>query len=123
MRLLTVAILLVFLTGCSQRKPVNYQAQIQPILNTHCVRCHSTEKPTKKINLSSYALMTASRASISGKQPLVIPGSPAESRLYVLCATNQAHFRMPPDTSSVTPLPVEELELLKKWIEQGAREN
>ncbi len=123
MRLLTVLFLAIVVVGCGQHKSVSYKAQIQPIFDARCVRCHSTEKRLKKIDLSSFAALSASRASISGKQPLVIPGSTAESRLFVLCATSQAHFRMPPDTSGVTPLPPQELELLKKWIEQGAKDN
>ena len=121
MRSLLIISMLFFLAGCGRHKPVSYQEQIQPILDAHCVGCHSTQHPLKKIDLSSYSALMASRASISGKQPLIIPGSPAESRLYVLCATTQSHFKMPPDSSVVVPVPVQQLDLLKKWIEQGAK--
>jgi hypothetical protein len=107
--------------GCGQ-KPVSYRDQIQPVLNTRCVKCHGGEMTLGKISLTSYESLMSSK-TISGKQPLVYPGSPTESRLYILCATNQAHFRMPPDTSAITPLPGPELELLAKWITQGAKNN
>ena len=113
----------VFFAGCQKEQSVSYQKQIQPILNAHCVGCHAGEQPRGKIDLTSYANLMTTRAKVSAKQPLVVPGSPAESRLYVLCATSQAHFRMPPDTSNVTPLPPEELRTLMRWITQGAQEN
>ncbi len=118
-----IAALLLLLVGCHTDRNVSYQTQVQPILTAHCVRCHSGEKPKGKIDLTSYASLMSTRAKISGKQPLVVPGSPAESRLYVLCATAQAHFRMPPDTSSIAPIPEEELKTLMHWISQGAKEN
>ncbi len=115
-------LLLVFIVfGCGQ-KPVSHRDQIQPILNNRCVKCHGGERTLGKIALTSYGSLMGSK-TISGKQPLVYPGSLTESRLYVLCATNQAHFRMPPDTSAITPLPGAELELLAKWITQGAKNN
>jgi hypothetical protein len=117
-----VLIFLVFLfTGCGQ-KPVSYREQIQPILNNRCVACHMTETRRMKVVLTSYDNVMNSR-SVSGKEALVLPGSPYQSRLYILCSTDQAHFRMPPDTSKVTPLPTEELDLLRKWIIQGTKNN
>lgn len=119
---LVLCALLLFV-GCQKEESVSYQKEIQPILDRHCVSCHSGQRPSGKIDLTSYTNLMTTRAKISGKQPLVVPGSPTESRLYVLCATSQVHFRMPPDTSQVTPLPTEELKILMRWINQGAKEN
>ena len=121
MRIFSILLLAIMLIGCGQ-KQISYRDQIQPILNTRCVKCHATETRRVKIVLTSYDDFMNSR-TVSGKEPLVAPGSPYQSRLYVLCATNQAHFRMPPDTSSVTPLPTDELDILRKWIIQGAKNN
>jgi len=119
---LLVAVTLL-LWGCQKDQSVSYQKQIQPILDQHCAKCHAGARPSGKIDLTSYANLMTTRAKVSGKQPLIVPGSPTESRLYVLCATSQAHFRMPPDTSNVTPLPTEELKTLMRWISQGAKDN
>ena len=121
MRLCSALLLAFILLGCG-KKSISYQEQIQPILNNRCVKCHGGESQYGKVVLTSYEALMNSR-SASGKDVLVIPGSPNESRLYNLSGTNQAHFRMPPDTSDVTPLPKEELELLHKWILQGAKNN
>jgi hypothetical protein len=119
MRQIVVVFLTFFLLGCGQ-KPVSYRGQIQTILNNRCVSCHGLEKPRGKVDLTSYESLMKARA-FSGKEFLVVPGSPGQSKLYILCATSQAHFRMPPDTSTITPLPANELEVLGKWITQGAK--
>ena len=103
-------------------KSVSYRTQIQPILTERCTRCHGEEVARGKILLTSYEALMSSRA-VSGKAPLVIAGSPYQSRLYIVSSTNQAHFRMPPDTSTVVALSRDELELLVKWIMQGAKDN
>lgn len=121
MRILIVVLIAVLLVGCGH-KTVSYREQIQPILNARCTKCHATETRRVKIVLTSYDDFMNSR-TVSGKEPLVVPENPYQSRLYILCSTSQAHFRMPPDTSSITPLPTEELDLVRKWILQGAKNN
>ena len=123
MRYLTILFLVLCLAGCSRQKPVSYRGQIQPILDKRCVPCHSVETHRARIVLTSYEKVSTSRALITGRQPLIVPGNPVESRLYVLCATSQTHFRMPPDTAGMPPVTTEELELVRKWIEQGAQDN
>jgi hypothetical protein len=121
MRNFLIFALVLFFIGCSQ-KPVSYHDQIQPILNSHCVKCHGAEKASGKIVLTSYERVMGAR-TIHGKNLLVVSGNPSESWLYILSATNQPHFRMPPDTSSGTPLPNDELQLMEKWIKKGAENN
>ena len=121
MRHAAILIAVVLIAGCG-RKPVSFREQIQPVLNAKCTQCHGTDISRGKINMSSYAAFMNSR-TVSGKEPLVLPGNPYQSRLYILCETNQPHFRMPPDTSSITPLPTAELDLLRHWITEGAKDN
>jgi hypothetical protein len=101
---------------------VSYRDQIQPVFNARCVDCHGTDHPQGKIVLASYDGVVSSK-TVSGRAPLITPGNPGESRLFILCATAQAHFRMPPDTSAKTPLTRQELEALRDWIKQGAKNN
>jgi hypothetical protein len=120
-RYVSVVLAFVLLAGCG-KKPVSFKEQILPIFSARCTQCHGAEVARGKINIASYAALMNARA-VSGKEPLIIPGSPYQSRLYILCETNQPHFRMPPDTSSVTPLPAADLDLLRHWITEGAKEN
>ena len=122
MRYTPILIILVLVAGCGKKQPVSFKSQIQPILNARCTQCHGTDIARGKIVMSSTSFMNSH--TISGKEPLVVPGNPYQSRLYILCETNQPHFRMPPDTSrSTAPLPPGELELLRHWIAEGAKDN
>jgi len=124
MRPLVLLIVACLLPGCGQKtvKPISFHEQIQPILKSQCVKCHGTEIARGKIVLTTYESMMNSR-TVKGKKPLVVAQEPAKSWLYIVCATNQPHYRMPPDTSTVVALTKEQLQLLSKWIEGGAKEN
>jgi hypothetical protein len=124
MRFLVLCIVTGLLSGCGQKpvKLISFHEQIQPILNSQCVKCHGGEVTRGKIVLTSYESLMKSR-TVPGKKPLVAAPEPAKSWLYIVCATNQPHYRMPPDTSTVVALPKEQLQLLAKWIEEGAKEN
>jgi len=121
MRSLILILLSCLIAGCGQ-KVVSYHNDIQPILDKRCVQCHGTETAQGKIALTSFDHLMNSR-TVKGKNALVVPSNPAESWLYTLAATDQPHFRMPPDTSKFTPLPKEEIDLIGRWIMQGAKDN
>lgn len=124
MRRFCFLLLPLALLGCRSKtpEPVSFQSQIQPILNNRCVKCHGAERTLGKVVLTSYESTMNSRTH-PGKKPLVVPGTPGESWLYILCATDQPHYRMPPDTSRITPLPKDELDLIARWVMQGAKNN
>jgi len=124
MRRFCTLLFAVLLFACGQKapEPVSFREKIQPVLNDRCARCHGTEKTFGKVVLTSYESVMSSRTH-PGKKALVVPGTLSESWLYILCATDQPHYRMPPDTSKVTPLPKDELELMARWILQGAKNN
>jgi hypothetical protein len=117
-----VAMLACLLTLGCQKGTVSFRDQVQPILKERCVRCHNVDTPMGKIVLTSYETLSASK-TVSGKGALFLAGEPQDSRLYILCATSQSHFRMPPDTTNITPLSAKELELLRDWIRQGGKNN
>ncbi len=121
MRASYILLLAVLVVGCG-RKSVSYREQIQPILSSRCVMCHGTDNAAGKIMLTSYENVMGSR-TIHGKKPLVVSGDAAQSWLYILSRTNQPHVRMPPDTSAEKPLPEDEVQLIGKWIMQGAKDN
>jgi hypothetical protein len=123
-RLSIILLIAALLAGCGKKtpEPVSYQQQIQPVLNTRCVSCHGDQNAAAKIILTSYDNLMKSRI-MPGKKPLLIPHDHLKSWLYILCSTDQPHYRMPPDTLNQTLLPKHELELIANWIAQGAKNN
>jgi uncharacterized membrane protein len=124
MRLFGAFLITLLFFGCGKKdqQPVSFRGQIQPILQTRCVKCHGEENAAGKVVLTSYEAVMNSR-TVKGKRPLVVAENLTESWLYVLSGTNQPHFRMPPDTSHITPLPKDEVQILGRWIVQGAKDN
>jgi hypothetical protein len=124
MRPLVIVCVACLLFGCGQKsaKPVSYREQIQPILNAKCTECHGAAMTRGKIDLTSYEYVIKAR-TVKGKKPLVVAGDPSKSWLFILSATDQPHYRMPPDTSTIIALPKEDLLLVSKWIQEGAKDN
>jgi uncharacterized membrane protein len=121
MRLAVVILLVVLVASCG-KKPVSYQNDIQPILNANCIQCHGTDHPAASVVLTSYDSVMSAKVT-KWKKPIIVAGNPSESWLYLRTGTTQPHFRMPPDTLSMTPLTDQQLELIGKWIQQGAKNN
>lgn len=118
-------ILLLFVAGCGKKnveKPVSYRSDIQPILNKHCIQCHGIKRVNRRILLTSYVDVMNSTTK-PPKTPIVIPNKVTKSWLYLLAATKQPHYRMPPDTSTFQPVPEDEVKLIAQWIEEGAKHN
>jgi Planctomycete cytochrome C len=114
---LTVA-LLQTACGGGGAKPLTYQADIKPILDTNCVSCHvpggaGFEK--SGLRLDSYD------GVMKGTQfgPVVVPGSSVSSTLYRL-VSGQADpsIRMPHGQAA---LPESSVTTIATWIDQGAK--
>jgi uncharacterized membrane protein len=102
---------------------VDFEKQILPILEKSCVECHSIgktpdgrpRKPKKGVSFEGKDQMLA---SLKGK--LVIAKKSGDSELYkAVSAAADAEGRMPPAKKG-EPLPKEQIELIKKWIDEGA---
>jgi hypothetical protein len=94
--------------------PNPYADQIQPILAKYCVACHNHVYPESNLKLLSLASMTAG----GDAGPALIPGKPSES-LILRRILGLDEPKMPPEDSA-QPTP-EEIETIKRWIEQGAQ--
>lgn len=93
---------------------VNFAEQIQPILVARCLKCHAAEAPK-----GAFSLHTKEAALAGGDLgDDIVPGKPDESFIIDL-------IMMPADDPSRMPnegepLSEEQVELIRKWIEQGA---
>jgi len=102
-----------------QRGPIRFQDELRPLLAVNCLACHNSK--TKEGGLSLETVATIVAGGDSG--PGVVPGKPAESILLVRAAHRDADAdTMPPQGNSVgaRSLSPKELELLERWIAEGA---
>ena len=92
---------------------VRFREQVAPILVQRCLACHGPRKASAHFRLDTFARLMAD--SDAGKS--IEPGKPEESLFLDLIAQADPAGRMPKDAD---PLPKAEVEILRRWIEQGA---
>lgn len=94
---------------------VIYHDLVQPILETHCVTCHNPGKTKGGLRLD-----TPDQLMEGGESgPVIAAGRSAESDLIRRVTLPPSHEdHMPPDGR--TPLALEEVELLRWWVDHGA---
>ena len=109
------------LPPAATKQGVTYAADIKPVFDQSCVKCHSGEKPKAKLKLDS--LENALKGSKDGK--VVIPGNSAKSPLVLNVAhlSNDKDTWMPPahNKANIGPLTPEQIGLIRAWIDQGAK--
>ncbi|CCH03419.1 protein of unknown function DUF1549 [Fibrella aestuarina BUZ 2] len=95
-------------------EPVDFNTQIKPILNKNCIACHGGVKKA-----SDFSLLFKEEALAPAKSghPAIIPGDADGSELIRRLSLTDPDERMPLDAP---PLKPEEIELLRKWVDQGA---
>lgn len=100
-------------SGDSSAK-VDFATQIKPLLQDRCVTCHNDETYAGGLILQSKVTAFVERPS----GPLIVPGDPAKSSLYVsLTLPDSERKAMPAMGHRISNA---EVELIKRWIEQGA---
>jgi len=108
--------------GC-QRAPaeVSYQADVAPILEKHCMACHTPGQAgyvASGFDLQGYdSLMKGTRYG-----PVVLPGDPLTSALVMLIEGRvDPSIKMP--HGGVNPMTDAEIKTVRLWVEQGAKNN
>lgn len=93
---------------------IDYLQDVRPILRTKCATCHSEVDPGGGLRLDSAEGIM--QGGDSG--PAIVPGNSAESRLMHAVLQNGDLLMPPPDEAK--PLEHSQIEILRRWIDQGA---
>lgn len=93
---------------------VDFAHEIVPLLKQHCGKCHTGSQ--KKGGLSLNLRETLIAGGESG--PAVVAGKSKDSELLKRVISRDADVRMPPDGE---PLSAEQVALLSRWIDEGAK--
>ncbi|MEM7374771.1 MAG: PSD1 and planctomycete cytochrome C domain-containing protein [Bacteroidota bacterium] len=104
----------VLMSSCHSER-IDFNAQIRPILNTHCISCHGGVKQSGGFSL---LFEEDALAITESGSPAIIPGSPTKSEFIQRLRHHDPEVRMPYEKD---PLSEEDIQLLENWIEQGAR--
>src|SRR5262245_56521920 len=119
----TVAVLalsLGLLAGAQEPPPgkIHFNRDIRPLISDNCLKCHG---PDAKANTSGVRLDTreGALAEIEKGRFAIVPGKPERSELYLRLATTDKSDKMPPAKSNKS-LSAPQIELIKRWIAEGA---
>jgi hypothetical protein len=91
----------------TQAEKVDFVRDIQPLFQTSCTPCHFGEKPKADLRLDSKTLT----------MKLVVPGKSNDSRLVHRVLGLNGEKRMPLGREALSAA---QIELLKRWIDEGA---
>ena len=100
-------------------EPVSFNRDIRPILSNNCYACHGPDAAARQAGLRLDQADDALTELPSGRRALV-PGDLVGSQLFQRIAAHQPSDRMPP-ASAEKPLSAEQVELIGRWIQQGAQ--
>jgi hypothetical protein len=95
---------------------ISFNRHIRPILSDNCYSCHGPDEAGRKADLRLDTLEGAT----GGDSPAVIAGKAAESELIARILTTEPDDLMPP-VESHKALNAKQIDLLTRWVEQGAK--
>ena len=96
---------------------VDFQRQVRPILSENCFLCHGPDGGTRMAGLRLDTNEGAFSKRSSGTT--IVPGDPEASLFYQRITHQNEVLRMPP-VHSKRELTVEQIDVLRRWIEAGA---
>ncbi len=103
--------------------PLSYSKDVEPIMVAACGDCHGTDRPKKGLALTANGRenMLDVASQVEPDRVLLVAGDPEASYLWVKLNHRQKEGRgMPRTIFSAKKLPAEQLDLIKRWIEEGA---
>ena len=99
---------------------VDFNFHVRPILSDRCFKCHGPDANKREADLR---LDTEEGAFAALKDDpsrhVIVPSDPLQSELYLRVISKDTGIVMPPPSSNLS-LTSTEIEIIKKWIAQGA---
>lgn len=101
-------------SATSSDEKVDYSRQIRPIFANRCFACHGPDASKRQADLRLDITTDAAKAILS-------PGNSAKSELVRRISSKDPDERMPPPDAKKPRLTAEEIELVRRWVDQGGK--
>ncbi|HTJ10929.1 MAG TPA: DUF1553 domain-containing protein [Dinghuibacter sp.] len=112
---ITGTLIILFGGACLLRSStVDFNTEVKPIINRHCITCHGGVRA--KGGFSLLFRSDAFARTESGK-PAIIPGDPDHSEMIRRLTSKDPEERMP---YKHEPLSSDEIDVLRRWVREGA---
>ena len=95
---------------------ITYDEHIKPIFREHCLTCHGEDQAKADLNLATFG--AALKGGSGGA--VLIAGRASTSILFGAITAEDEAERMP---QKKPPLPAEQIDLIRRWIQSGLRES
>ena len=97
---------------------VSFADDVAPILDANCIQCHGGAPEDGDVVLEASLNLTSYESVMAGSEfgSVVEPGNPDDSMLLVLVEDGD----MPEEGDPLSP---EDIELIRTWIAEGAKNN
>lgn len=100
---------------------ISYNFDVRPILSDKCFSCHGPDANKREAGLRLDIADSAFKALQDNPSAHAwVPGKPEESDAFLRISTQDTSLLMPPLYSNLS-LTSQEIAIIKKWIQQGAR--
>jgi len=121
LKLLIAAFVPLIVAACGGEEPVSYARDVKPILDQNCLSCHQAGGAgfqASGFSMASYDDLL--RGSDAG--PMIIAGdSPGSNLLVLMEGRADPSISMP--HGSMKPVPQRQIDTIRRWIDQGAKNN
>ena len=109
-----------FTHAANEDTPVSFNRDVRTILSDKCFQCHGPDQEALEadLRLDSFEGATALRDGFD--RPAIVPGDVGASALIERITTHDKGDLMPPPKIK-KPLTADEIEVLRRWIDQGAK--
>lgn len=114
-------VLILILTACAREEPVSFSQDVKPIIDQNCIACH---KPGGDGYEASGFSMVSYDDLIKGTKfgPMIISGDSAGSNMLVLME-GRADPSISMPHGAMKPVRGSDIETIRRWIDQGAKNN
>jgi hypothetical protein len=121
LKLLFASFVPVLLSACASEETVSFSQDVRPILDQHCIACHQAGGAGEQASGFS---MVSYEDLMKGTQfgPMIVPGDSLGSNMLVLME-GRADPSISMPHGNMKPVPQAEIETIRRWIEQGAKNN
>lgn len=102
--------------SAQEKGKISFIDDVAPILKEYCFACHDAKKRSGKYDMTTFEKLLVG----GGSGYPVTAGKSEDSEFYTLLVSTEER-RMPPRKDNLSAMPKAKAEVIKKWIDQGAK--
>ena len=106
--------------GRTNSSPISFHKEIRPLLQANCNGCHQPAKAKGDYIMTDFTSLLSGGES---EKPAVVPGKPDQSYLIEEVTPDENGEYEMPKGKNAKPLHATEIRLLRRWIEEGAKDD